>query len=105
MLSNIKLLSLCMKVNHLTTLKDKVMKAITEKETLNNRFCKTDKKTNKVTLTKVSRKQAEKMDIRTLCLYIASDSLRFRSVAKATENANRWLAEGDKEKIVSLFFE
>ena len=75
------------------------MKAITEKETLNNRFCKTDKKTNKVTLTKVSRKQAEKMDIRTLCLYIASESLRFRSVAKATENANRWLAEGDKEKI------
>ena len=42
-----------MKVNHLTTLKDKVMKAITEKETLNNRFCKTDKKTNKVTLLKM----------------------------------------------------
>nr|DAL88033.1 MAG TPA: hypothetical protein [Caudoviricetes sp.] len=80
------------------------MKSITEKETLNNMFCKTDKATGRVTLSKVSREEAEKMDIRTLCLYIASESLRFRNVEKATENANLWLMKGDKEKILSLFF-
>lgn len=81
------------------------MKAITKEETLNNMFCKTDKKAGRVTLTKVSRAQAKEMDIRTLCLYIASESMRFRSVDKATENANLWLSKGDKEKILSLFFE
>lgn len=80
------------------------MKAITKEETLNNRFCKFNKRTNQITVTKPTREQALSMRTRTLCLYIASSGLKFRSVEKATENANNWLNCHTKKEIINLFF-
>lgn len=80
------------------------MKNITKEETLNNRFCKFNKRTNQVTITKPLKEQALKMYKRTLCLYIASSGLKFRSVDGATENANYWLNHHTKEEIINLFF-
>lgn len=79
------------------------MKAITEKETLNNRFCKFDKATGKVEITTLTREQAMKMNLRTLCLYVASSGLKFRDVTKATANANTWLKK-TKEELLNVFF-
>ena len=80
------------------------MNAITKEETLNNRFCKFNKRTNQVTITKPKKEQALKMHKRTICLYIASSGLKYRSVEKATENANNWLNYHTKEEIINLFF-
>lgn len=80
------------------------MKAITKEETLNNRFCKFNKRTNQVMITKPKKEQALKMHKRTICLYIASSGLKFGSVEKATENANNWLNYHTKEEIINLFF-
>lgn len=77
------------------------MKPITTKETLNNRFCKFDKKTKQVTITKPSKEEALKMQVRTVRLYIASSGLKFRPIEKATENANYWLTMPEaKSKII-----
>ena len=73
------------------------MKAITKEETLNNRFCKFNKRTNQVTITKPKKEQVLKMHKRTICLYIASSGLKYRSV----EN---WLNYHTKEEIINLFF-
>lgn len=81
------------------------MKAITKEETLNNRFCKFDKRTNQITVTKPTKEQALRMRMRTLCLYIASSGLKFRDVKGATENANNWLSKPNaKKEIIELFF-
>lgn len=81
------------------------MKAITKEETLNNQFCKFDKRTNQITVTKPTREQALSMKTRTLCLYIASSGLKFRDVKGATENANHWLGKPNaKKEIIELFF-
>ena len=80
------------------------MKAITKEETLSNRFCKFNKRTNQVTITKPSKEQALKMHKRTLCLYIASSGLKFRSIDGATKNANYWLNHHTKEEIINLLF-
>jgi len=81
------------------------MKAITKEETLNNRFCKFDKRTNQIIVTKPTREQALRMRTRTLCLYIASSGLKFRNVEKSTENANSWLSKPNaKKEIIELFF-
>lgn len=80
------------------------MKSITKEETLNNRFCKFNKRTNQVTITKPTKEQALKMHKRTICLYIASSGLKFRDVEGATDNANRWLNYHTKEEIINLFF-
>ena len=80
------------------------MKSITKEETLNNRFCKFNKCTNQVVITKPPKEQALKMQKRTICLYIASSGLKFRSVEKATENANSWLNYHTKDEIINLFF-
>lgn len=80
------------------------MKAITKEETLNNRFCKFDKRTNQVTIKRLTREEAIKMRKRTLCIYIASSGLKLRSLEKATENANIWLNNHTKDEIINLFF-
>lgn len=80
------------------------MKSITKEETLNNRFCKFNKRTNQVTIIRPTKEQAIKMRMRTLCLYIASSGLKFRSVEKATENANLWLNNHTKDEVINVFF-
>ena len=80
------------------------MRPITKEEVLNNRFCKFNKRTNQVTITKPKKEQALKMHKRTICLYIASSGLKYRSVEKATENANSWLNHHTKEEIINLLF-
>ena len=51
-----------------------------------------------------SREQAEQMTKRTLCLYIASSSLRLRDIKGAISNAMCWYDHHTKEDILDTFF-
>lgn len=82
------------------------MKFITQKEVLKNRFIRIYK--NKYGQKMVERKrptweEAQRMRIRTLCIYIGVCSLRLRPVDGATENANYWLENHTKKEILKQF--
>jgi len=51
-----------------------------------------------------TREQAEQMTKRTLCLYIASSSLRLRDIKGAISNAMCWYDHHTKEDILDTFF-
>ena len=82
------------------------MRPITEKEVLKNRFIRIYK--NEYGQKMVERKrptleEAQRMRIRTLCIYIGICGLRLRPVDGATKNANYWLKNKTKEEILETF--
>ena len=82
------------------------MKPITQKEVLKNRFIRIYK--NKYGKKMIERKrptceEAQRMRIRTLCIYIGVCGLRLRPVDGATENANYWLENHTKKEILKQF--
>lgn len=82
------------------------MKSITEKEVLKNRFIRIYK--NEYGQKMVERKrptleEAQRMRIRTLCIYIGVCGLRLRPVDGATDNANYWLENHTKKEILKQF--
>lgn len=91
------------------------MKPITTEEILkSNRFVKWRKEkcvnpnanvkfTIKGTRIIPSREEAKKMNLRTLGLFVAVDTLRHRSAEEAVKNAERWIARG-KSEILDAFF-
>ena len=50
-----------------------------------------------------SREEAQRMNLRTLGLFVAVDTLRHRSASDAVKNAEHWIARGKKE-IIDTFF-
>lgn len=79
------------------------MKKITVSEiTKNNRFV-TWEKQGQGKLHVPTRAEAEKMHLRTLGLFVAVSSLKFRSSEKAVENAEKWMNKG-KSAILDTFF-
>lgn len=50
-----------------------------------------------------SREEAQRMNLRTLGLFVAVDALRHRSASDAVKNAEHWIARGKKE-IIDTFF-
>lgn len=50
-----------------------------------------------------SREDAQKMNLRTLGLFVAVDTLRHRTAEEAVKNAERWIARG-KNEILEAFF-
>ena len=82
------------------------IKSITEKEVLKNRFIRIYK--NEYGKKMIERKRptwedAQRMRIRTLCIYIGVCGLRLRPVDGATKNANYWLGNHTKEEILKQF--
>lgn len=82
------------------------MKSITQKEVLKNRFIRIYK--NEYGQKMVERKrptleEAQRMRIRTLCIYIGVCGLRLRPVDGATENAKYWLENYTKKEILHTF--
>lgn len=82
------------------------MKLITEKEVLKNRFIRIYK--NEYGQKMVERKrptleEAQRMRIRTLCIYIGVCGLRLRPVDGSTANANYWLENHTKKEILEQF--
>ena len=82
------------------------MKPLTQKEVLKNRFIRIYK--NEYGQKMVERKrptleEAQRMRIRTLCIYIGVCGLRLRPVDGATENANYWLENHTKKEILDTF--
>ena len=80
-----------------------VMKPITEEEILNSRFCKVNKTLTRVTVTIPTLKEAKEMDHRTLCVLVGALGLRMKDLAGSTKNANSWLCDNDREKLLELF--
>lgn len=91
------------------------MKPITPEELLkNNRFAKW-KKIKSVNpnspikfqtvfrMITPTREEAEKMQLRTLCLFIAVQGLRIRDAYGCANNANHWATKG-KQAILDNFF-
>lgn len=95
--------------------KAKMMKPITTEEILkSNRFVKwrKEKVANPNADVKFtirgkriipSREEAKKMNLRTLGLFVAVDTLRHRSASDAIKNAEHWMARGKKD-IIETFF-
>ena len=91
------------------------MKPITQEEILkSNRFVKWSrvkavnpnadvKFTVKGTRFIPSREEAKKMTLRTLGLFVAVETLKFRSAEEAVKNAESWMARG-KQEILDTFF-
>ena len=82
------------------------MKPITQKEVLKNRFIRIYKNEYGQKMVKRKRptlEEAQRMRIRTLCIYIGVCGLRLRPVDGATENANCWLKNKTKEEILETF--
>lgn len=82
------------------------MKSITQKEVLKNRFIRIYK--NEYGKKMIERKrptleEAQRMRIRTLCIYIGVCGLRLRPVDGAIENANYWLGNHTKKEILEQF--
>lgn len=77
------------------------MKPITEKEVLKNRFIRIYKNEYGQKMVERKRpllKEAQRMRIRTLCVYIGVCGLRLRPVDGATANANYWLENHTKKR-------
>lgn len=82
------------------------MKPITEKEVLKNRFIRIYKNEYGQKMVERKRpllKEAQRMRIRTLCVYIGVCGLRLRPVDGATANANYWLENHTKKEILKQF--
>ncbi len=50
-----------------------------------------------------TREEAIKINLRTLGLFVAVDTLRHRSAEDAVKNAERWIARGKKDIIDNFF--
>lgn len=50
-----------------------------------------------------SREDVQKFHLRTLCIFIGVDTLRFRDIDGAVKNANYWLKKS-KAEILEAFF-
>lgn len=77
------------------------MKPITQKEVLKNRFIRIYKNEygqNMVESKRPTCEEAQRMRIRTLCIYIGFAVLRLRPVDGATKNANYWLENHTEKK-------
>lgn len=78
-------------------------KPITASEILNNQFAKTVNGT--ITIKHPTKEQALKMSFREICVvFFGSESLKFRPLDKAVENANCWLEDGTKEHALELLY-
>lgn len=82
------------------------MKPIKQNEVLKNRFIRIYK--NEYGKKMIERKrptseEAQRMRIRTLCIYIGVCGLRLRPVDGAIKNANYWLENHTKKEILEQF--
>lgn len=79
------------------------MDFIFKKDILESKFIKIINK-SQFKILYPTREEAEKLNYKTLCIFVGVDSLRHRDIQGAVKNANFWLEKKTKPELLDLFF-
>lgn len=77
---------------------------ITKEEVLSSRFVTKNQDGTLTIHRSLSKKDAEKMSFREICVFLGASGISFRGIRGSVENANDWLLNENKEYFMDINF-
>lgn len=77
---------------------------ITKEEVLSSRFVTKNQDGTLTIRRSLSKKEAEKMSFREICVFLGASGICFRGIRGSIENANDWLSNENKDFFMDINF-